>query len=370
MKTKFNLDRKPLDSSYIQSKQDFDKVINGYRAMKPPIWKNPWFYGPAGLASLALILTVTFQNNFFAHDNTSTLNTTQQINANQLPDDTPCIQPLQAESDVEFETFSIDAKIGGTITTTNGTVIRIAPRSLVAEKNVTVKVRGFQDPANVLWAGIPMDYGKKSAFESGGMIEIRGEQNGKPIAIHPDKPIQVDMQLYNAGADFKFWSLHEKTGDWSPYPCTFQTKNSTKTTKSSPLNSALAAVRNDIEKCEKNLVSLKTEDVNTSLLPEKNARKLVIEYDVKMFPELSGYTDLEFEYLLPAVRTETNMKQFEKSIRYASGQTWNDMDVSKTAGKYIVTFKNSQETYSIPVRPVLKGASLAQLEKQLENAKI
>ncbi|MDC1403812.1 hypothetical protein N8328_05345, partial [Crocinitomicaceae bacterium] len=145
MKTKFNLDRERLDSSYINSRQDFEKVIKGYRATKPPIWNNPWFYGPAGLAGLAIILTLTFQNNFFANGNNSTLSTSLQTLTNQLPDDTPCLTPLSSEADIRFEEFNIDPKKGGQIITSNGSVVTIPSKSLIAAEkgNVLIKVREF-----------------------------------------------------------------------------------------------------------------------------------------------------------------------------------------------------------------------------------
>jgi hypothetical protein len=373
MKTKFNLDRKPLESSFINSKQDFDKVIKGYQAMKPPIWKNPWFYGPAGLASLAIILTLTFQNNILASDNNSTLSEITQKSENQLPEDTPCLNPVSNHSDIEFESFSIDPKKGGTIQTKNQSIIQIAPNSLLTHFDgpVTIKVREFPDQASAFIAGVPMDYGKKSAFESGGMIEIRGEQNGKKVEIASDKPIAVNMTLHNSGDDFKFWSLNDKTGEWTEYPCAFTSNskgNITRIVTSVRKSPELIQIQSKIEICEKEIINLEKSDKKQALIPEENARKLVVEFNPKQFPELAGYKDIEFEYLLPEVRSESNMIKFEKSIQYASSQTWNDMNVSKNAENFIVTFKNRKESYSVPVRPVLKGGSLSQLENQIAKA--
>ena len=56
-KIKTILDREPLNSEYINSKQDFNKVLDGFQKLKPPVWKTGWFYGTVGLASLALIFT-------------------------------------------------------------------------------------------------------------------------------------------------------------------------------------------------------------------------------------------------------------------------------------------------------------------------
>lgn len=51
------LDRKPINSEYINSKQDFNKVMNGLQKLKPPVYNQVWFYGAVGLASVAMVFT-------------------------------------------------------------------------------------------------------------------------------------------------------------------------------------------------------------------------------------------------------------------------------------------------------------------------
>jgi hypothetical protein len=60
---KTTLDREPISSEYIKGKQSLDKVLKGHRAMKPPLWKSAWFYGPVGLATAALIVAVSNMKN-------------------------------------------------------------------------------------------------------------------------------------------------------------------------------------------------------------------------------------------------------------------------------------------------------------------
>ena len=54
---KTTLDRGQLSSEYIQGKQDFNHVLKVHRAMKPPLWKTAWFYGPVGLAIVAITIS-------------------------------------------------------------------------------------------------------------------------------------------------------------------------------------------------------------------------------------------------------------------------------------------------------------------------
>ena len=103
MKTKFNLDREPLESDYIDSKKNFNKVVKGYQASNFPIWKRPWFYDSTGAAAFALILSMTIFNDEEPYDNTSTLATTIQ-NIDDL-EDTPCILPLSETKDLAFGVY-------------------------------------------------------------------------------------------------------------------------------------------------------------------------------------------------------------------------------------------------------------------------
>lgn len=62
-KIKTILDRKPLSSDYIRSKQDFAKVMNGAKGLSKPYWKSNWFYGTVGVATVAIIVSaITLTN--------------------------------------------------------------------------------------------------------------------------------------------------------------------------------------------------------------------------------------------------------------------------------------------------------------------
>jgi hypothetical protein len=53
---KVNLDRKPLESGYIQQKQDFQQLMSMYKKVNIPVWKQPLFYGVVGFASVAAVV--------------------------------------------------------------------------------------------------------------------------------------------------------------------------------------------------------------------------------------------------------------------------------------------------------------------------
>lgn len=62
-KIKTILDREPLSSDYIASKQDFANVLDGAKGLGKPYWKSNWFVGTVGVTAVAIIVTaVTLTN--------------------------------------------------------------------------------------------------------------------------------------------------------------------------------------------------------------------------------------------------------------------------------------------------------------------
>ena len=54
---KILVDREPLSKEFIESKQDFGNVLSHVKNLKPPVWKTPWFYGPVGVAVVAITVS-------------------------------------------------------------------------------------------------------------------------------------------------------------------------------------------------------------------------------------------------------------------------------------------------------------------------
>ena len=175
---KVKLDRPKISSEDIASRQNFDNVLSTFNQAKPPAYKNPWFWGSAGLATVG-VTTILTLNAFTLKNETDDKKIT--LKNDQLPEDTQCIKAPVKGEDVDFKTYTVNPLKDETITLASGTTIEIDKGSLMAEKPgeaVEIKVREFHDQASVFISGIPMDY-QKDAFESAGMIEIKGEQEGK-----------------------------------------------------------------------------------------------------------------------------------------------------------------------------------------------
>ena len=358
-KLKINLDRQPLESKYIESKQNFDQVLNGFKQLKPPIWKNPWFYGPVGVATVALMLTVgSINSNTNADEKTTTLNA-----SNQLPEDTKCIHPPVANLDEKFATYQIDPSKEQTVILPSGTSIFIPKGSLSPSSNdkpVELKIREFENKAEAFVAGIPMNYKENEAFESAGMIEIRGVQGDKEVAI--SKPIEVSMVLSKDPANFSFWQLNEETKTWKDYPANY---SSGVTSQKGPQSlSSAKALEHEIvkidEKISENEVQVKKNTEPSRLvynLPIDKNQRFDLDFDTHEFPELEKFSGMEFEVV--------SSKAYDRTF---TKKTWSSVDLTKENDLYYATFSSKSDKFKIAVRPVLTGKKKEETEVIFGNS--
>lgn len=85
-KLKTILDRKPVSSDYIKSKQDFGKVIKGVKSLSPPVYKSAWFYGAVGVAAVAITVAAVTLTSPDTPKVDETIRTSQ-IATNMTPED-------------------------------------------------------------------------------------------------------------------------------------------------------------------------------------------------------------------------------------------------------------------------------------------
>ena len=361
MKTrKINLDRAPISSDKIKSKQDFEHVLTNYNSIKPSFWTKPWFYGPVGLASLAIVFSL-FINSANSNPNENEKKSTL-VNST-FPEDTKCIHPPIKSSDIAFNSYKIDPRKEEKITLESGTIVTIPKGSIISktDEEIELKIREFESKSEAFLAGIPMDIGDKEAFESAGMIEIRGVQNGNTVQISPQKPIMIEMVLNQNPTGFDFWRLNEDKKDWDKYPSTFNYPSaSSNSFNSSNVNSSKT---DKIQKIEKEIIVIdsKLNELlvplkKDFLLPEKGNQRFDIDFNEKDYPELEKLKGVEFE-----VDTKN------KYDRNFTKKAWENMELSKKDQGYIITFSNSKEKFQIPVRPILKGISKDKAEQKFDS---
>ena len=61
-KTQTIVDREHLSSGYIESKQNFSTVLSQVKQLPTTTWKNPWFYGPIGIAVFTVTISIVSLN--------------------------------------------------------------------------------------------------------------------------------------------------------------------------------------------------------------------------------------------------------------------------------------------------------------------
>lgn len=74
---KINLDRPQLKADEIMAGKSFESVVRNHQIMSKPFYKQSWFFGTTGIASLGLIIggTLAFQNSTENQVSTDMLNT-------------------------------------------------------------------------------------------------------------------------------------------------------------------------------------------------------------------------------------------------------------------------------------------------------
>ena len=120
--------------------------------------------------------------------------------------------------------FKIDASEKHELVTKKGSKITI-PKDAFVDKNgnpisgeVEVKFEEFHDATDIILSGIPMNIttedGEMGSFESAGMFNISGAQNGEEIRIGNNKTIEIELASFEEESDFNFYKFDEEKGQW------------------------------------------------------------------------------------------------------------------------------------------------------------
>lgn len=126
---------------------------------------------------------------------------------------------------VPFEIFEIDAEKGDTLTSSiSGSKIYIPGNIMVDQKGspikgkMQIKFREYRNPADMAFSELPMTYthqGEEHNFNSAGMFEIRGEQNGQEIQVKENRKIKIDYKLTENLDGLELYKLDDKTNKWT-----------------------------------------------------------------------------------------------------------------------------------------------------------
>lgn len=117
--------------------------------------------------------------------------------------------------------FELQAEQGGKFSAPSGTEITVPAGVFVDAQgqpvtgDVDLRYREFHDAEDVLLSGITMVYdelGTKENFQTAGMMEILGYQDGKPVFIGEGKELDIKMASFTKDDDYKLYFLDPSKG--------------------------------------------------------------------------------------------------------------------------------------------------------------
>lgn len=380
MKRKVNINRPQISTDEVNQHKNFDAALKTHLSATKPFFKKPWFLSGVVVATAVAVSTVLFLNNNNSKNTNSTVELQQlsaadstDFNSDDVQPSKSCIAPPLEGLNVDYKVYKINAEKGGEFKHFTGSIIRIPANAFIDNEGnkikgeVQIRYREFHDVAEIFVAGIPMTYdsaGIRYHFETAGMLQIEGYQNGNKLNILPDKPIHVKMVSEDNSPKYNLYELDTLKNNWA---CLgkdkIEKRGDSETAISMGIDDATKNILNpDIAKLEKQksvLIQEKEEKIEAlPTVPKFESKKPVkanpekytfdINVDPKEFPELAMYKGMLFE-----VGAEN--KNFNKS--YYSVE-WEDAVIKEGPIKnenYTLTLKKKKQEVALTVYPVFEG---------------
>jgi hypothetical protein len=403
MGTKFNLDRKPVPDDEINSHKDFGELVNKFKKQSIEkarsdvnFLKNKKATYSAIIAGVAVVCTVTYFAVFKKEPPKETANdkivTTQQQHTSspETKLNKAFIAPPISKLNVPYTSYKVKAEQGATIKHKSNSKIIIPKKAFVDKQGqdivgeVEIKYREFHNQADIIASGIPMTYdsaGVQSHFESAGMIDIKGYQNGEPVFINPKKQITVEFASEHTEDKYNMYELDTVAKNWTylnrdnslvnkktiaPKTSTSNvTSEKTDSPKAVELQKQIDAIPPKIE-AEKLTYTKKVNQLPKATEPSKPAKAIAgrpqfeLEVNYKEFPELEAFKNAVFE-----VGSEN--KNYNSKL---ADITWSSAEVSEGPQKgknYLLTLKLRERVEKLVVYPALSGADYDKALKSYES---
>lgn len=115
------------------------------------------------------------------------------------PDTYSSVADFLAKNSTPFQTYTIDAATGDSITTSNGTILEIMPYSFMTQSgspvigNVTITYKEIYKRSEMLLNDISTNMLYGGPIKSGGMFYIKAVQGSQVLLIKPGKEITFTM---------------------------------------------------------------------------------------------------------------------------------------------------------------------------------
>ena len=389
MSIKFNINRPPVTEEEIKQNQNFDQLLKQFKNASikkaredQTWWKNKKTIYRAVIGGVGVACTITLIS--ILNTNTKAkLNdkiTTKKEIATKKNHTTTFINAPAPALKPQATKFKIDAQKGGEIAVNKSKIV-IPKNAFVNKKgvsitgDVTIEYNEYHHPVDIMLSGIPMLYDSatiKSNFESAGMFQINGTQNGENLAIHPNKSLEVKMASFNSEDKFNQYYLDTITRNW-----VYLKKDVITPLKSEEVKNANDLSNNNSKKIKelKNKIEIvipaKIDSVEKFYMIKSKALPLIpqplkpskatgrptfkLDGNYDEFPELKVFDNLVFEV------GDENLN-YNKSFHEI---TWSDVKVTEgpLKGKnYILNLVYRSKREKLIVYPVLSGNDLVKAE--------
>ena len=385
---KFNIDGKDISSEEIKSgKKDFNTFYKNYASKTKPFFKKGWFWGGAGLASLAIFTTVLFNNNRNAIDQANHVsekpsNAINVLSSVQKTDVLPFVNPPMDGINVPWEKMMVDAAKGGIVMNIRGSKLSFPKMAFVdslgnsiKEGKVEVRYREFMDQIDQIVSGIPMTYdsaGTTYQFLSTGMIEIKGYLNNQEVDIATKKKIDIELASNKTGPEYNLYNLNVEERNWECMgkPLIIKRnynpqKEKKEKEKQKEVVDAKLQKTPEYKKLKKKRISILAE-IKTIKADKPKEPKEAIE-DIPMvnfdfnkndYPELSEYSKVLFQ-----------LDNGEKINPDDARRIWNEVAIEKQNDQYKITFTETPTGYKAVyvTNPVYEGQSYKEAKEIFEG---
>lgn len=383
MEPKFNLNRPKVSDDEINKHKDFDKLVKQFKQQSIQkarsdvnFLKSKKATYSAIIAGIAVVCTVTYftvfnkQNKQTAtNDKTNTLKSDKDKGVKSKGN---LIAPPSKKLDVPYNTYKINSAKGGEIAHHTKSKLKIPKNAFVNKAgqeivgDVEIQYREFHNQADIIASGIPMTYdsaGTQYTFESAGMFDVKGYQNGEEVFLKQGKPITVELASRYTDDSYNQYYLDTVAHNWQVIkhdtpqnipsaPQQNKPAESQQSQKETQLVKKIEHVPIQIDSV-KTVYEKKVTALPTPKQPTKPAKSLGrpqfnLEVDYKDYPELLAFKNAVFE-----VGTEN--KNYTKELHNV---TWSSAIVSAGPQKgknYLLTLKYKTREEKLIVYPVLIG---------------
>lgn len=331
METKFNINREKVSDQEIESRKDFDALVKKFKEQslqdaktRKRLPKLRKFVYTTIIAGLLVVCTVSI--NELTKDTSNDKIATNVTPKNIIEDKSTnaFIKPIVKHVKPDYSKYKVNASKGGVIKHTTQSKITIPQLAFVKKdgKEITGEVeihyKEMHTIADVLVSGIPMRYdsaGQKQNFESAGMIDIKGFQNGEEVFIKPGKNLDVDMVSTKTGSQFNLYYLDTVAKEWKylgkdkvmPLVSHSGETNSVIDHTNMEVSKEVKIITENIQKLDEKIVKVtEQKEIKIAALPSpvepkkpvasnKARKQFVLDVDFKQFPELKSFEGCVFE---------------------------------------------------------------------------